>query len=1024
MLKTIIRRLKSENRGISNVLVVMLSLILITVIVANVVLWNYQMNQLDIERMHESVKITEASRLTRSAWSTARNEFTIIKGNITSGSYAYTRAIDGFYETFMEETETVQRYSYPSSYNLIGGTSLVSGSPRDLQTNNGVYMLFGSYTAGSEDFVDQLSDVDNFQDIGTHSNFDYMKAGPDSLYDMLTEQKVISEAASSKTNALIAYRSNTGTNMLSSPKNRIWTGDAASWSGEIEMPNAGSPVRWVRTEYCPVQSRGYEVIVVTLSDDGYLDAYVWNGVSWIVTNNIAYTGTTANTYRCFDIAYEHASGRALLVYSRGTTTNEIGYRIWDGNSWSPEALLDLPYTSGIVYWIVLASCPGTRSGTADDNEIAMIYIDSNVDVYGYVWTSSAWNDMGQTAVWDATAAIATEECIAVAYEQLSGRAMFIWGDATPTDNYYRIWDGTTLSGPALLDIPAQGSVTNWVVLKADPNSNGLLFGVLDNAFDLNTAYWNGSAWTVHGEHDAAVDTHASRCFDFAWNPVGSTGLLVWGTTSNSISWKTFTPPNTWSVASTAPAAGTHRWIQLRTNSRYVSGDKYVLGADLNSNLDIGSITWDGTTFTITEGAITTDTTSLTYECFEIAFMKFGPVTINYQLDLEAQWVNAEYDGENKYLCIQTGMLSPENLRVDVWNGSSWVTVISALLPNQWNNISVSSYLTSNTFTIRFVDETKTGDTVQSSWQIDCALLYMEKSYVQVEFMGTSITQDWMQIVWTVDCSSTVGSVNTTLQLYDYDANGYPTSGDGYITTIIGTEDVTTNQTITFNPSRFKDANGNWKMKIVGKGATSFNFKIDLIELMIVSNIYRLKILNIFTIALSEYPLDYVYGLEIMVRYNVSEVSERWFIKAYDWSSGSFSDADFNFTEGSQPAANEWNNYAVSVNMNWTRYMSGNGTIQIMFCDEGISGGQTFVYIDFIGVRAILNGIRLDIKNSGATTVHIVALWVINVTYHRRYDADFFINPGEIDTYIRLDITLPAGNFTVKIVTERGNMDSF
>jgi hypothetical protein len=35
------------------------------------------MNQLDIERMHESIKITNANRITRSAWFTAQNEFSI-----------------------------------------------------------------------------------------------------------------------------------------------------------------------------------------------------------------------------------------------------------------------------------------------------------------------------------------------------------------------------------------------------------------------------------------------------------------------------------------------------------------------------------------------------------------------------------------------------------------------------------------------------------------------------------------------------------------------------------------------------------------------------------------------------------------------------------------------------------------------------------------------------------------------------------------------------------------------------------
>lgn len=101
---------------------------------------------------------------------------------------------------------------------------------------------------------------------------------------------------------------------------------------EREMPSANSPVRQVRAAYCPIQSRGYELTVVTLSEDGYLDTYVWNGISWTVTNTIACTGTTANAYRCFDVAYERVSGRALLAYSRGTTTNKISYKIWDESS--------------------------------------------------------------------------------------------------------------------------------------------------------------------------------------------------------------------------------------------------------------------------------------------------------------------------------------------------------------------------------------------------------------------------------------------------------------------------------------------------------------------------------------------------------------------------------------------------------------------------------------------------------------------------------------------------------------------
>lgn len=44
------RRLRRDRRGISNVIVVVLSLVIILAIVSNVVLWNYDMNQVDWEK--------------------------------------------------------------------------------------------------------------------------------------------------------------------------------------------------------------------------------------------------------------------------------------------------------------------------------------------------------------------------------------------------------------------------------------------------------------------------------------------------------------------------------------------------------------------------------------------------------------------------------------------------------------------------------------------------------------------------------------------------------------------------------------------------------------------------------------------------------------------------------------------------------------------------------------------------------------------------------------------------------------
>jgi hypothetical protein len=99
--------------------------------------------------------------------------------------------------------------------------------------------------------------------------------------------------------------------------------------------------------------------------------------------------------------------------------------------------------------------------------------------------------------------------------------------------------------------------------------------------------------------------------------------------------------------------------------------------------------------------------------------------LNYSLDLEVQWTSVDFNEMNEFLCIKTGSLdSIENLKVEVRTGSTWTPLISALLPNTWNNVSVSSYLTSGTFTIRYLGSVESGDTKQSSWSIDAALLHL------------------------------------------------------------------------------------------------------------------------------------------------------------------------------------------------------------------------------------------------------------------------------------------------------------
>ena len=78
-------------------------------------------------------------------------------------------------------------------------------------------------------------------------------------------------------------------------------------------------------------------------------------------------------------------------------------------------------------------------------------------------------------------------------------------------------------------------------------------------------------------------------------------------------------------------------------------------------------------------------------------------------------------------------------------------------------------------------------------------------------------------------------------------------------------------------------------------------------------------------------------------------------------------------------------------------------------------------VTIIDVVREINGTSFTFENTGPVTGHLVSLWVINSTVHRRYDMDVIMNSGETLPYLRADISLPSGSYTVKVVTERGNL---
>lgn len=376
------------------------------------------------------------------------------------------------------------------------------------------------------------------------------------------------------------------------PYYRIWDGSA--WGAEASASSVTGNINFIVLKSAATRN---EAVMGVQTDAGAIYFQVWDGSAWSLPTQIAGSATT--TTRSFDIAYEKTTDRAIITYSPSSVSADFAYRIWDGSTLSSATNVTAPPTTGAINWIETKQNP-----VAASNEIAMIMIDANSDVYGMRWTGSAWNNMGTAATWDATASTPTRKGIDVEYEQSSGHILFAWGDATSTDNYYRTWNGTTLSAATLLDVPAMGGVANWVQLAARPGSDEILFGVQDAGSDLNTRKWSGTAWdtaTQHPEHEASGENAASRNFDLTWETYTSNlgkAWLVWGdgATRSERQWS----GTAWGSIVVASGSDDTSFVRLRADpvSGAVFSGIYQCSCSAGNNRDInerhltgGSSTW-------------------------------------------------------------------------------------------------------------------------------------------------------------------------------------------------------------------------------------------------------------------------------------------------------------------------------------------------------------------------------------------------------------------------------------------------
>ena len=222
------------------------------------------------------------------------------------------------------------------------------------------------------------------------------------------------------------------------------------------------------------------------------------------------------------------------------------------------------------------------------------------------------------------------------------------------------------------------------------------------------------------------------------------------------------------------------------------------------------------------------------------------------------------------------------------------------------------------------------NTLATTDQTRAANVILPNQYTsEVEFTGSSNTFSWTQLVWTVDSAWTTGSVTVTIQVYNYTLGGYPTSGSGYnsyTSSATPDTDETKNQTITTNPTQFRNATGYWRLRVRGvKSTTSqFDFKADWLEFK-PSHYTEYSVSTEFMFSVTTNPPAQL-NFTVVSEYDISSVAAT--IQVWNYSASAYATSGEAYLAYSSSGSNETKLLSINTHPEYFT-SSGNARIRLV-----------------------------------------------------------------------------------------------
>jgi FlaG/FlaF family flagellin (archaellin) len=271
-----------------------------------------------------------------------------------------------------------------------------------------------------------------------------------------------------------------------------------------------------------------------------------------------------------------------------------------------------------------------------------------------------------------------------------------------------------------------------------------IFGADDDDQRLNSGYPSGHTGITSDESGSGSGTCSGGAAYRIQASAGSTNTADFSLYSSE-EWAAYTiaiaptpPENQLDVEHSVNSIGEYQNYELTTRAYCTASETFYLQMwDFTHSqwvtmdtITASSLTWYNKTFDKADFISVTNEARIRYwqdvdGIQGTLYVDYSGVhewnPTNYEMNLEVQFTDIDVSKGYTELCIFTGSTGDEDLEVHIWNGVSWELLLTALAPNQWNNVTRS--ITSETVTLNFIGNTELGDLIQDSWEIDCVLLY-------------------------------------------------------------------------------------------------------------------------------------------------------------------------------------------------------------------------------------------------------------------------------------------------------------